>query len=291
LTALDRADGGFSLLIRSPGSLPPKVDGVERELNFRDVVMDAYLPPREVMDHRDELEEPVARVAQIFGHQIGLPYLRRLQTRLQVSHADVTRVELEPDIINTRNLIPSPKTGTSTYKFFCHDPQTFAQLLSPLQFNVDASADANTDNEFGYGDDPFDIEEVSRIMDAIPDSAVTTSYQPKSVPPTPYKRQVTKRPQHDGSNKIATVEKITASGRPFTSPVEAIVSIGPATDSVIDKLSLTDDWIVSLHHLVKNNRNTRWMPVLMDWGVPELQAQAIVDALVDDIIPASAPKV
>jgi hypothetical protein len=65
---------------------------VERDVTARDLRITAYLPPREVTDHRKDFEQHVAQISQIFGNTIALPYLRRLQARCKVSLVDATRV-------------------------------------------------------------------------------------------------------------------------------------------------------------------------------------------------------
>jgi len=64
-----------------------------------------------------------------------------------------------------------------------------------------------------------------------------------------------------------------------------ILSLGPATDMVLDKTALGDELIPYLRWLIQNTRNTRWPVVLTSWGLSKDQVDGLTDALLSDLIP------
>ena len=66
-------------------------------------------------------------------------------------------------------------------------------------------------------------------------------------------------------------------------PIEAIVTIGPATDKAIDHLNLEDRWIVALQQLLTNHHSSQWTAKLMSWGLSRDDAQVLSDAILSDV--------
>jgi len=132
-----------------------------------------------------------------------------------------------------------------------------------LQHVASGSPDCKeADDDSEYEVEEIDMELLVSAMDAIPCNAITTSHQQTSAPPTAtHKRLVTKQPSDQSTSpkrpNLSTVASKQLTILPPLSPVGAIVSIGPATDKAIDRLNLTDDWIVSLWHLITSHHNTR----------------------------------
>jgi len=259
-------------LIRCPGKLPPGVGNMGRKLSFNDMELVSYLPPQELTENCTEIGEPITRIAQIFGHEIGLPHLLQLQTRLQSCNANIgqAKSQLKPETTITRftPLVPPPEsTSSSMYRFPCYSHDIFIQLLTQNCFRHVASGSPDrkeADDDSEYEVEEIDMELLVSAMDAIPCDAITTSHQQTSALPTAtHKHLVTKQPSDQSTSpkhpNLSTVasKQLTILGRPPLSPVGAIVSIRPATDKAIDRLNLTDDWIVSLRHLITSHHNTR----------------------------------
>jgi hypothetical protein len=74
-------------------------------------------------------------------------------------------------------------------------------------------------------------------------------------------------------------------------PIEAIVSIGPATDKAIDHFNLEDRWIISLQRLLTNHRSSQWTTTLTSWGLSQDEAQVLSDAILSDVQRAGATDV
>jgi hypothetical protein len=71
----DRIDGGISLLLRSPGYDRSKVDGLDN------IIVEVYLPPREIEEGGSELCSVVTSMIYAFGKDIVLPHLQRFEGR------------------------------------------------------------------------------------------------------------------------------------------------------------------------------------------------------------------
>ena len=126
-------------MIRCPGKLPPGVGNMGRKLSFNDMELVSYLPPQELTENCTEIGEPITRIAQIFGHEIGLPHLLQLQTHLQSCNANVGQAEsqLKPETTQLTPLVPPPEsTSSSMYRFPCYSHDVFIQLLAQNCFNT-----------------------------------------------------------------------------------------------------------------------------------------------------------
>lgn len=70
--ALDRADGGITLVLRCPGH---QVTSIEN------LTVDTYISPRELKEGGKELSKHIALIIQAFGTDVALPYLHRFAKR------------------------------------------------------------------------------------------------------------------------------------------------------------------------------------------------------------------
>ena len=169
---------------------------MERDVTARDLRITAYLPPREVTDHRKDFEQHVAQISQIFGNTIALPYLHRLQARCKVSLVDATRVIRQSDIEGLEDgpveLLPLAKDETK-FKLRCYDPKVFEDHItktrSPRAVVIDNPNSSeswpctpaiaiNDESDTSYGED-FNYDEVSHAMDS-----VTLNSPPKTSTPS-----------------------------------------------------------------------------------------------------------
>jgi hypothetical protein len=98
------------------------------------------------------------------------------------------------------------------------------------------------------------------------------------------------RRQRNGpqSFQLAKKKKRLPDSLPNLAADTVILSLGPATDLVLDKTTLGDELIPYLRWLIKNTRNTRWPAVLTSWGLSKDQADGLTDALLSDLVPSVA---
>ncbi|KAG6908714.1 hypothetical protein DXG01_003559 [Tephrocybe rancida] len=75
ITALDRADGGISTLLRSPGFQPSINMGAEN------VTVDLIVSPRELLEAEKELSKALALITQSFAQDIVIPHMFRFNQR------------------------------------------------------------------------------------------------------------------------------------------------------------------------------------------------------------------
>ena len=119
---LDRIDGGFSLFLHAPGFLLLNTEN-------RHMVVDGYLPPREVMTHGASLQAPLDKIIQTFMQDIALPHLTYSQQYCLVSELPeeatvVLKLSHTPTGSNATFLVA--ETGSSHFHFhnslsFDHD--------------------------------------------------------------------------------------------------------------------------------------------------------------------------
>ncbi|KDQ59629.1 hypothetical protein JAAARDRAFT_192129 [Jaapia argillacea MUCL 33604] len=81
ITALDREDGGFSVLIRVPGKLAPE----NKPPSSQEISIETYLPPHEVETHSTDYKGAISMIISIFGENIAIPHLTRLKKRCERS--------------------------------------------------------------------------------------------------------------------------------------------------------------------------------------------------------------
>ncbi|KAI0040616.1 hypothetical protein FA95DRAFT_1611650 [Auriscalpium vulgare] len=106
VTTLDRIDGGFSLLLHVPGftaQLP--------SVSPQDVDILAYLPPREVAHHGEDMQEHIIKITDIFRSQIAYPHLLRAQeyrTRSRVPNNQQPLPIPVPPLLPDSSRLPRP---------------------------------------------------------------------------------------------------------------------------------------------------------------------------------------
>jgi hypothetical protein len=116
LTALDRIDGGFTVMMRCVGKVPPKTGPT---WTLDDLELLVYLPLREVDEYRYDLQWPIGQIAQLFGREIALPHLHHLLSCCRVSKVEPMRViwpfDLEQSETKERDieLLPNPLVTTT----------------------------------------------------------------------------------------------------------------------------------------------------------------------------------
>jgi len=166
-TALDRIDGGFTLVLRVQGKLPLKTDMAS--FGPKNLVTHCYLPRREVEENRKQLEQPLASIIQMFAYDIGLPYLSQLHQCCDISKTDATRVWrginldlVEKDVnVDIFPLLWAPITSTSTvYIFPCRDAGVLEKALKDLDKEAKL---VDEELEKVFAEDTFDIEDVSHV--------------------------------------------------------------------------------------------------------------------------------
>ncbi|KAI0043337.1 hypothetical protein FA95DRAFT_1609455 [Auriscalpium vulgare] len=74
VTTLDRIDGGFSLLLHVPGFTAQRPSASPQDIDIL-----AYLPPREVAHHAEDLQEHIMKITDVFRAQVAYPYLLRAE--------------------------------------------------------------------------------------------------------------------------------------------------------------------------------------------------------------------
>jgi hypothetical protein len=125
-TALDRIDGGITMCLRLPGTWPTA--RIRGSVTLKDIVLDVYLPPREIEEYSSRLEQPVAAIAHIFAEEIAAPHLRQLRIRSKLSGVTVLPA-LHPvvqpsnaaDSTRRSQLIPpSIQQGSAYFRFRTH---------------------------------------------------------------------------------------------------------------------------------------------------------------------------
>jgi hypothetical protein len=65
---LDHIDGSFSIFLHAPGFIPPNAEN-------NNLLVDGYLPPREVTAHGASLKEPLDSIIQTFLQDIAHPLI------------------------------------------------------------------------------------------------------------------------------------------------------------------------------------------------------------------------
>jgi hypothetical protein len=78
ITALDRIDGGITILLRSPGYR------VQGDIAVEKITVDTYVSPRELKEGGKEMSKHVALMVQSFGAELAVPHLRRFNARCVV---------------------------------------------------------------------------------------------------------------------------------------------------------------------------------------------------------------
>ena len=116
---LDCIDGGFSLFLHTPGFLLPNTEN-------RHMVVNGYLPPREVMTHGASLQAPLDKIIQTFMQDIALPHLTYSQQyclalELPEEATVVLKSSHTPTGSNAMFLVV--ETGSSHFHF--HDSSSF----------------------------------------------------------------------------------------------------------------------------------------------------------------------
>ncbi|KAK2460042.1 hypothetical protein APHAL10511_007965 [Amanita phalloides] len=115
LTALDRIDGGVSLLIWSPGfTIPP-------DFSLNGIALDTYITTRAIVEAEDIVQAVLASFIQVFGKGVVLPHLHhftkkgkteRINVPFELGH--VTRLCVVQPYIRFPYM---PRTGC--YRFQC----------------------------------------------------------------------------------------------------------------------------------------------------------------------------
>ena len=75
---LDRADGGLTLLMRTPGYR------ATQDLSLDDITLDVYFPPRELQEGGQKLRSVLAGLMHVFGKDIALPHLQQFAARCEI---------------------------------------------------------------------------------------------------------------------------------------------------------------------------------------------------------------
>jgi hypothetical protein len=166
LTALDRIDGGFTVMMHCVGKVLPKTGPT---WTLDDLELLVYLPLREVDEYRYDLQWPIGQIAQLFGREIALPHLHHLLSRCHVSKVEPMRViqpfDLEQSETKERDieLLPNPKNETK-FKLRCYEQQAFESYASQGKKRVAEVVDSESVYE---GDSSLDYDEVSRVLDKV----------------------------------------------------------------------------------------------------------------------------
>ncbi|TDL13892.1 hypothetical protein BD410DRAFT_846539 [Rickenella mellea] len=296
ITMLDRVDGGFTMAFRVPGVLP-----IGKDMPLDDLVVDVYLPPREIELHRKDLERSVAKIVQVFGQEIGVHHLKRFHTRCGQSGTFVPQQYIPPAVKEIPlRLIPAPVAfGSAHYKFRC---RPMGALESHLTSMDDEEFDNNSMDWQAAADDLMAMEQTP--MEQVPDEDdpfQRMGSQRKATSDSLIDDQASTKPATAGAvSKVAPTRKIIPGTElqpspqfspsmvstvvPAPSPqggiatfrittgilptstaaarCNAIISIGPHTDAALDALRLSDRLIPYLHTLIQCVRNTSWEAVL-----------------------------
>lgn len=87
---LDRIDGGFSIFLHAPGFVPPNAEN-------DNLLVDGYLPPREVMARGASLKEPLHSIIQTFLRDIAHPHILNCRHYREASKLPVEVTEVHKD--------------------------------------------------------------------------------------------------------------------------------------------------------------------------------------------------
>ena len=74
--------------------------------------------------------------------------------------------------------------------------------------------------------------------------------------------------------------------------LNAVISLGPHTDTCLDAHGLPDELIPHLHQMITSVRHSRWMQVLQGegWNLDASAAVALSQALLADVMQNSGPE-
>jgi hypothetical protein len=151
-TAIDRLDGGFTLVIRQPGAFSSSQSG--KVTANSNPVLDVYLPSREIQLYGNELDEAIGQIMHIFGNKIAVPHLQHLDERFKKSG----RLQRINPISSTCQVESRPTAAIKGSTYF---------HLSYNNVNT-SEADDTTD----YGDDSFwASDEAIRVLEEVEKTA------------------------------------------------------------------------------------------------------------------------
>jgi hypothetical protein len=254
-------------MIHCVGKILPKT-GSSSTLDNLELVV--YLPPCEVEEYREDLQQPIGYITQVFGKEIALPHLDHLESRCHISNIPPMRVirpfnleQSEPDE-RVIKLLTDPN-NEAKFKLRCYEEQA---KKGKNKFGDVLDAESVYD-----GDSSLDYDEVSWVMDRVeheyfsnPPAASRTNVL-ATQPQTSRKAQnghVRQAKQEAGIDRAPIIvapghvkvcgPASSPSPNPHTilfqrpvpgktlrpAPIEAIVTIGPATDKAIDHLNLEE---------------------------------------------------
>ncbi|KAG6914523.1 hypothetical protein DXG01_016788 [Tephrocybe rancida] len=229
ISALDRLDGGFSVLLRCPGSQ------VSADMGTEGVAVDLVVQPRELLapEGGKELTKALALLVQAFGKDVALPYLTRFNQRCRVEGVTAPPV---PDAGRPLKLSGSSHLPASEQPggllIHCQCRRGGAQELS---------------KDIAIANISFPVPPARTIIVSDDD--------------TRQNETITQ------SRKAQTVVRSRASGLAVDDGFSgAIISIGPRTDAVLDRFKLGAQEIPKLRVLSFNERSSKWEEAMRSPG-------------------------
>jgi hypothetical protein len=129
---LDRIDGGFSIFLHAPGFVPSNAEN-------DNLLVDGYLPPREVMVRRASLKAPLDCIVQTFLRDIARPHILNCHQYREASKLPVEVTEIHTDY----------RTSSSA-SFFAVEPGSSHFLFQESSLDADDSF-ASFDQKMDWG--------------------------------------------------------------------------------------------------------------------------------------------
>ncbi|KAF8329664.1 hypothetical protein F5887DRAFT_923671 [Amanita rubescens] len=267
LAALDRIDGGVSVLLHCPGY------PVQQDFAVENVSVDMYITPHAL--EADNIQERLAYMVQGFGHHIAVPYLHQFTAKHEAdgkpsvfNYQPARQLRIQaPDHLPP---FESPGPGHTL-------AQDIAALKTPQKLRMSNSQSPFTPSRSGSTSADSDILRI-KLEDS--HNEINREYTP---PPASLRTPRVNRGESalvSQSNGPITSDTNTADLRS-----SAIVSIGDHTNDVLDRLGLADSFIPRLRVLACTVRSSRWEQVLRssEWGLSQEQARHVSHALISDI--------
>ncbi|KDQ49058.1 hypothetical protein JAAARDRAFT_278107 [Jaapia argillacea MUCL 33604] len=315
------------------------------------ISIEAYLPPREMGTHSADFKAPIGMIVAIFGADIAIPHLTRLEKRC--GHSGVPPAYLGDRVKDLKAQptkgeegvynIPLPvSAGSAHYQFGGREFRSWKRFVNEDEYgdfrwmadasvrkmatelemlNVHAAPVGVQRNEFQQnskreGRPPFAIvgprshgekgrgsnqSNVPNGLSSTIPSTTRTIFPTSSVPldtGTPVAEHTNACGSEvsedvdpaaapaslpDGSSAAATdshgslVSSLPSSSVP-------LITLGPATDALLDKFGLDDTVIAKLRIITSTVRSSHWASTLSSsFNLPRYKAVALAKALNDDL--------
>jgi hypothetical protein len=243
--------------MRCPGVIPAK--GM---LTMESNIVHAYAPLHE-LGGDNEYEHHLTRLMELFTETVASRHHHNLQQRAADSNISLLVPEGQPNAYP--NIFPTLlEPGSARFLF----------TLVPREQVANEEETSFTDsNNSDFWAEAGNLDAVCKPVGNVKAA-------------TPVKPATSKPEQHTVVNAAGvTGTRMGHNKQSDTVHLQAIISIGPRTDAVLDELRIDDEVIPHLRLLIHSTRSSRWVSKLQQrgWGLKQADAIRLVDAILTDV--------